>query len=48
MFITDFVPDFLNIKIIVAFVKLEKFKQWTFSDIKDLLSFSNDNDIGYL
>lgn len=46
MFITDFVPDFLNIKIIVAFVrKLEKFKQWTFSDIKDLLSFSNDNDI---
>lgn len=40
MFITDFVPDFLNIKIIVAFVrKLEKFKQWTFSDIKDLLFF---------
>ena len=46
MFITDFVPDFLNIKIIMAFVrKLEKFKQWIFSDVKDLLSFSNNNDI---
>ena len=46
MFITDLVPDFLNIKIIVTFVrKLEKFKQWIFSDIKDLLSFSNNNDI---
>ena len=45
MFITDLVPDFLNIKIIVTFVrKLEKFKQWIFSDIKDL-SFSNNNDI---
>lgn len=46
MFITDLVPDFLNIKIIVTFVrKLETFKQWIFSDIKDLLSFSNNNDI---
>lgn len=46
MFITDLVPDFLNIKIIVTFVrKLENFKQWIFSDIKDLLSFSNNNDI---
>lgn len=46
MFVTDLVPDFLNIKIIVTFVrKLEKFKQWIFSGIKDLLSFSNNNDI---
>ena len=46
MFITDLVPDFLNIKIIVTFVrKLEKFKQWIFSGIKDLLSFSNNTDI---
>ena len=46
MFITDLVPDFLNIKIIVTFVrKLEKFKLCIFSDIKDLLSFSNNNDI---